>query len=155
MSADQALKMEYTRLGNSGLQISRVILGTMSLGSSKWQDWVIDEEAALPLLKHAYDVGLNTWDTADVYSNGESERIIGKAIKKYDIPRNRLVILSKCFYGVPDDGSQRMVRSLTGNGKITPDTVILPRASKREISDCISRRCRIRQSHWTKQKAHS
>jgi hypothetical protein len=48
--------MEYTNLGNSGLKISKVIFGCMSFGSSKWQDWVLDEEAALPLLKHAYDV---------------------------------------------------------------------------------------------------
>jgi aryl-alcohol dehydrogenase-like predicted oxidoreductase len=98
--------MEYTRLGKSGLKISKVIFGCMSIGSSEWQDWVLDEEAALPLLKHAYDVGLNTWDTADVYSNGRSEQIIGKAIKQYNIPRNKIVILSKCYFGVATDGSQ-------------------------------------------------
>jgi aryl-alcohol dehydrogenase-like predicted oxidoreductase len=58
--------MEYTRLGNSGLKISKVIFGAMSFGSPDWQEWIIDEAAALPLLKHAYDVGVNTWDTADV-----------------------------------------------------------------------------------------
>lgn len=52
---------------------------------------------ALPLLKAAYDRGLNTWDTADIYSNGVSEQIIGKALKKYNIPRHKVVILSKCF----------------------------------------------------------
>ncbi len=81
----------------------------MSIGTPKWQEWVLDEEAALPVLKHAYDVGLNTWDTADVYSHGESERIIGKALKKYDIPRNKVVILSKCFFGVAEDGSQPQI----------------------------------------------
>lgn len=55
--------MEYTRLGSSGLKISKVILGAMSYGSSEWQDWVLNEEEALPLLEHAYNVGLNTWDT--------------------------------------------------------------------------------------------
>lgn len=98
--------MEYTRLGNSGLKISKVIYGCMSIGSPEWQEWVLDEEASLPLLKHAYDVGLNTWDTADVYSNGLSEKIVGKALKKYDIPRHRVVILSKCYFGVADDGTQ-------------------------------------------------
>jgi predicted aldo/keto reductase-like oxidoreductase len=106
MPEKAAPKMEYTRLGNSGLKISKVIFGCMSFGSPKWQEWVIDEAAALPLLKHAYDVGLNTWDTADVYSNGESEKIIGKALKQYNIPRNKVVILSKCYFGVADDGSQ-------------------------------------------------
>ncbi|RDW89002.1 aldo-keto reductase-9 [Coleophoma cylindrospora] len=114
MSAS-APKMEYTRLGNSGLKISKVILGAMSFGTSEWQDWVLDEEDALPLLKHAYDVGLNTWDTADVYSNGRSEEIIGKALKQYNIPRNRVVILSKCFFGVADDGTQPPIAALSVN----------------------------------------
>lgn len=55
--------MEYTRLGDSGLKISKVILGAMSYGSPDWQEWVLDEEKSLPLLEHAYKVGLNTWDT--------------------------------------------------------------------------------------------
>jgi hypothetical protein len=50
-------------LGNSGLKISKVILGTMSYGSSQWQDWVLDEDKALPLIEHAYKQGINTWDT--------------------------------------------------------------------------------------------
>ncbi|KAF5861695.1 hypothetical protein ETB97_012645 [Aspergillus alliaceus] len=92
--------MEYTRLGKSGLKISKVILGGMSFGTS--DGWTIPEEQALPILKHAFDKGINTWDTADVYSFGESERIIGKALKEYNIPRERVVILSKCFSGVPN-----------------------------------------------------
>ena len=55
--------MEYTRLGDSGLKISKVILGAMSYGTPDWQGWVMEEEASLPLLEHAYKVGLNTWDT--------------------------------------------------------------------------------------------
>lgn len=107
MSAAKPTKpMEYTHLGKSGLKISKVILGAMSYGSSDWQDWVLNEAEALPLLKHAYDVGLNTWDTADIYSHGRSEEIIGKALKQYNIPRHRVVILSKCYFGVSDDGSQ-------------------------------------------------
>ncbi|THX16408.1 Aldo/keto reductase [Aureobasidium pullulans] len=96
-------KMQYHYLGQSGLKVSQIILGAMSYGSSKWQDWVLDEEKALPLLKHAYDRGINTWDTADVYSNGRSEQIIGKAITEYNIPRSRLVLLTKCYFGVTDD----------------------------------------------------
>ncbi|RFU25440.1 hypothetical protein B7463_g10894, partial [Scytalidium lignicola] len=118
MSSQDAPKMEYTRLGNSGLKISKVILGTMSYGSSKWQEWILDEEQSLPLLKHAYDVGLNTWDTADVYSSGRSEEIIGKALKQYNIPRHRVVILSKCYFGVSDEleeGKQRPVAQLSTN----------------------------------------
>ncbi|KAH0286653.1 Aldo/keto reductase, partial [Aureobasidium sp. EXF-3399] len=82
----QESKMKYQYLGQSGLK-----------------DWVLDEEQALPLLKYAYDRGINTWDTADVYSNGRSEEIIGKAITEYKIPRHRLVLLTKCYFGVTDD----------------------------------------------------
>ncbi|KAL7905013.1 Versiconal hemiacetal acetate reductase [Trichoderma velutinum] len=94
--------MEYQRLGRSGLKISRVVLGTMSYGDPEWQQWVLAEKDARPLLKHAYDVGLNTWDTADVYSNGLSEEIVGKALRHYNIPRNEVVIMTKCFFGVSE-----------------------------------------------------
>lgn len=75
----------------------------MSYGSPKWAGWVLDEAASLPIIKAAYDAGITTWDTADVYSNGESERILRSAMDKYSIPRERVVILSKCFFGVSDD----------------------------------------------------
>ncbi|MCJ1231206.1 hypothetical protein MMC12_007883 [Toensbergia leucococca] len=107
--------MEYTRLGSSGLKISKVILGAMSYGSSEWQEWVLNEEESLPLLEHAYKVGLNTWDTADVYSNGRSEEIIGKALRKYDIPRSKVVLLSKCYFGLSQDGSQPTIRDMSTN----------------------------------------
>lgn len=89
-------KATYRRLGRSGLRVSNPIFGTMSLGDRRWQPWVIEEAEALPLLKAAYDRGINTWDTANVYSNGVSEEIIGKAIAKYSIPRHKLVLLTKC-----------------------------------------------------------
>jgi len=101
----------------------------MSFGHPDWAPWVIDEEKvreisllihryvclileinqALPLLKAAYDRGLNTWDTANVYSNGHSEMIIGKAIKQYNIPRQKLVILTKCFGVVGEEPGIRGV----------------------------------------------
>ncbi|PLB55043.1 Aldo/keto reductase [Aspergillus steynii IBT 23096] len=99
-------EMEYNRLGNSGLKISKVILGAMSYGTKEWQDWVLNEDEALPLIEHAYKRGINTWDTADIYSHGRSEEIIGKALQKYNIPRHRVVILTKCFFGVDDEGGQ-------------------------------------------------
>jgi len=52
-----------SRWGKSGLKVSKIILGAMSFGSSQWQDWVLDEEAALPIIEHAYKSGINTWDT--------------------------------------------------------------------------------------------
>ncbi|KAJ5666786.1 hypothetical protein N7462_011195 [Penicillium macrosclerotiorum] len=90
-------KVSYRRLGHSGLWISVPILGGMSFGASEWGPWILDEEKALPLLKAAYDCGLNTWDTSNNYSNGKSEEIIGKAIKTYNIPRHKLIILTKCW----------------------------------------------------------
>ncbi|KAK6529420.1 hypothetical protein TWF281_008596 [Arthrobotrys megalospora] len=98
----EATKAHYKQLGNSGLRVSVPILGAMSIGSSKWQDWVIDEDKALPLLKAAYDKGINTWDTANTYSNGHSELVIGKALKQYEIPRHKVVILTKCWGHVLD-----------------------------------------------------
>jgi Aldo/keto reductase family len=66
--------MEYTNLGRSGLKVSKIILGAMSYGSSDWQPWVLNEEEALPLLKHAYDVGINTWDTVRLFGPNLAER---------------------------------------------------------------------------------
>ncbi|KAJ5899192.1 Versiconal hemiacetal acetate reductase [Penicillium taxi] len=79
-------EMEYTRLGKSGLKISKIVLGTMGFGSSQWQDWVQDEEESIALIEHAYKKGINTWDTADVYSHGRSEIVVGNALKKLNIP---------------------------------------------------------------------
>ncbi|KAH7342942.1 aldo-keto reductase-like protein [Rhexocercosporidium sp. MPI-PUGE-AT-0058] len=129
-------KMEYARLGNSGLKISKVIFGCMSFGSSKWQEWVIEEAEALPLLKHAYDVGLNTWDTADIYSNGLSEQIIGKALKQYKIPRNKVVILSKCYFGVAEDGSQPPISAASVNDG---DFVNRQGLSRKHILDAVDK----------------
>lgn len=87
----------------------------MSYGTPEWQQWVLNEEDSLPLLEYAYKAGIRTWDTADVYSHGQSEQIIGKAIKKYNIPRERLVILSKCFFGVTPDTPSNAISASTVN----------------------------------------
>ncbi|KAF4215935.1 hypothetical protein CNMCM5878_007666 [Aspergillus fumigatiaffinis] len=96
-------KCEYRRLGNSGLRVSVPIFGCMSFGDPKSMPWTISEEQALPLLKAAYDRGLNTWDTANAYCNGASEVIVGKALKQYLIPREKVVIMTKCFWGVGEE----------------------------------------------------
>ncbi|KAL7268974.1 hypothetical protein RUND412_008385, partial [Rhizina undulata] len=105
--AESQSNVEYRRLGNSGLKVSVPILGCMSYGSSDWQPWVVNEDQALPIIKAAYDKGINTWDTANVYSNGESERIVGKALKKFGIPRERVVIMTKCYAAVGDTPGER------------------------------------------------
>ncbi|KAJ8102972.1 NADP-dependent oxidoreductase domain-containing protein [Lipomyces tetrasporus] len=92
------MPVEYRKLGSSGLRVSVPILGCMSFGSSEWQPWVLEKDTALPILKKAYDLGITTWDTANGYSNGDSERIIAAAIKKYNMPRDELIIMTKCFF---------------------------------------------------------
>ncbi|KAI1771290.1 aldo/keto reductase [Hypoxylon cercidicola] len=115
----ESSKCEYRQLGNSGLRISVPVFGCMSFGDSKAQSWALDEEDALPLLKNAYDKGLNTWDTANVYSQGASEVIVGKALKKYRIPREKVVIMTKCFWAVGESPDVRhfMHRDAVGNSK--------------------------------------
>ncbi|CZR67855.1 related to aryl-alcohol dehydrogenases [Phialocephala subalpina] len=105
----EGTKVEYVNLGKSGLRVSVPILGAMSFGQADWASWVIDEEKALPLLKAAWDAGLNTWDTANVYSNGESEAIIGRALKKLNIPRQKLVLLTKAYGAVGETPDVRSI----------------------------------------------
>ncbi|KAI0790140.1 NADP-dependent oxidoreductase domain-containing protein [Irpex lacteus] len=96
-------KIPYVRLGNSGLKVSKIILGTMQYGDKLWADWVIDdEEEAFKHIKFAYDAGITTFDTANVYSNGRSEEILGAAIKKLNLPREELVILTKVSGALTD-----------------------------------------------------
>jgi aryl-alcohol dehydrogenase (NADP+) len=98
--------MEYVRLGNTGLKVSRLCLGCMTYGSSKWRSWVLDEEAALPFFKRALEAGINFFDTADVYSQGESERVTGKALKEY-AKRHEVVIATKVNGPMGQDPNNR------------------------------------------------
>ncbi|KIK57929.1 hypothetical protein GYMLUDRAFT_45738 [Collybiopsis luxurians FD-317 M1] len=93
-------KMTYVRLGNSGLKVSRLILGCMSYGSPEWQDWVLSEEEGIKHIKAAYDYGINAFDTANVYSNGLSEVVLGKAIKQHNLPRDEIVVMTKVYFAV-------------------------------------------------------
>ncbi|KAL0948016.1 hypothetical protein HGRIS_010639 [Hohenbuehelia grisea] len=101
-------KMPYVRLGNSGLKVSRIILGAMQYGSKGWQEWVLEEEEALKHIKFAYDHGIQTFDTANVYSNGLSEVILGNAIKHHNLPRDEIVVMTKVC-GVVGRGDAMMV----------------------------------------------
>ncbi|KAF8223090.1 aryl-alcohol dehydrogenase [Tricholoma matsutake] len=97
---DPKKKMSYVRLGNSGLKVSKIILGTMQYGDKGWQEWLLGEEEAIKHIKLAYDAGIQTFDTADVYSNGLSEVILGRAIKQLQLPRQEIVVMTKLFYTV-------------------------------------------------------
>lgn len=102
MSEEQII--EWTRLGKSGLKISKIIIGFMSFGKKSWGEWVEeDEKKIFAVLKKAYDLGMRTYDTADFYSNGYSEIILGKFLKEYNIKRDKVVILDKLFFPIDED----------------------------------------------------
>lgn len=90
--------MKYVNLGSSGLRISPIGVGCMSYGNREGRyPWALPSDEALPVLDHAYKSGLNFFDTANGYSNGESERILGRAIKTYSWNRHAIVIATKLW----------------------------------------------------------
>jgi 1-deoxyxylulose-5-phosphate synthase len=88
--------MDYVRLGQTGLKVSRLCLGCMTYGTSKWRPWVLDEEASRPFIKRALEHGINFFDTADIYSIGASEEVVGRALKDY-AKRDEVVIATKVY----------------------------------------------------------
>ena len=98
--------MEYRRLGRSGLKVSPLCLGCMTYGSNSWRDWMLDEARAMPFFRTALEAGINFFDTADVYSHGESERITGKALKGL-AKRENVVLATKVFSKMSDDPNDR------------------------------------------------
>lgn len=94
---------KQVNLGPSGLKISPVVVGCMSFGTKNWLPWVVeDKEEIFKTLKYCYDVGLRTFDTADFYGNGLTERILGEFLRKYQIKRETVVILSKIYFPVDE-----------------------------------------------------
>lgn len=88
--------MEYVNLGSSGLKVSRICLGMMTFGSPDWYDWILDETAARPIVKRAIELGVNFFDTADIYSKGVSEKITGRLLRDL-ANRDELVVATKIF----------------------------------------------------------
>jgi len=99
--------MDYVNLGSTGLKVSRICLGTMTYGSKKWREWVLEEEESRPFIRHALELGINFFDTADVYSLGASEEVVGRALKDFGPPRDRVVIATKVFNPMGDDPNQK------------------------------------------------
>ncbi len=99
--------MDFVNLGCTGLKVSRICLGTMTYGSTKWRKWVLEEEQSRPLIRQAIEAGINFFDTADMYSLGASEEILGRALKDFGPPRDRVVIGTKVFNAMGDDPNQR------------------------------------------------
>ncbi len=92
--------MEYTTLGDTGMEVSRLCLGCMSFGSSDWRPWVLDEEESHEVIERAIDLGINFFDTANMYSAGESERVLGNALEGR---REESVVATKAFFQMDEE----------------------------------------------------
>ena len=90
-------QMDYVRLGNTGLKVSRICLGCMTYGTPEWRPWVLDEEQSRPFFTRAIEHGINFFDTADMYSRGISEEVVGRALKELTT-RDQVVIATKAFF---------------------------------------------------------
>src|SRR5205807_5673557 len=99
--------MDYVNLGKTGLKVSRLCLGTMTYGSKKWREWVLEEDAGRPFIRRALELGINFFDTADMYSLGVSEEILGRALKDFGPGRDRVVVATKLYNPMGDDPNQR------------------------------------------------
>ena len=99
--------MEYVRLGQTGLRVSRICLGMMTYGSPAWRPWVLDEEQGRPFIKRALEHGINFFDTADVYSRGRSEEVLGRALRDFGVERDQVVVATKAFYPVKEGPNSR------------------------------------------------
>ncbi|WP_420642910.1 aldo/keto reductase [Candidatus Leptofilum sp.] len=91
--------MEYVNLGKTGLKVSRICLGMMSYGTPTWRDWVLDETAARPFIQRAVELGINFFDTADMYSLGVSEEVTGKLLKEF-ASRQEIVLATKVYFPI-------------------------------------------------------
>jgi len=98
--------MDTISFGRTGLKVSKLCFGTMTIGSSKWKPWVLNEADAKPLLKRCLDLGITFFDTANWYSSGESERVVASALISM-VPRDRLVLATKAYYPMSDDPNDR------------------------------------------------
>ncbi len=97
--------MHYVNLGHTGLKVSRLCLGMMTYGSSRWRDWVLDEEQSRPFVQRALELGVNFFDTANMYSLGASEEVTGRALRDF-ARRDEVVIATKVFYPSGDKPNQ-------------------------------------------------
>lgn len=99
--------MNYVPLGTTGVRVSAICLGMMTYGSKKWREWVLEEDESRPFIQRAVEAGINFFDTADVYSLGESERITGKWLREFQPNRDDLVIATKVYQPMSDAPNDR------------------------------------------------
>ena len=98
--------MQYVRLGRTGLKVSRLCLGAMTYGDPAWRPWILSEAAGRPILKRAIEHGINFFDTADMYSRGVSEEVLGRALRDFT-SRDAVVVATKAFFPMSDDPNDR------------------------------------------------
>lgn len=99
--------MDYVNLGSTGLKVSRLCLGTMTYGSKNWRKWVLEEDESLPFIRRAFELGINFIDTANMYSMGASEKIVGRALREFGPPRDEFVLATKVYMPMGSDPNQR------------------------------------------------
>lgn len=112
------------------------MLGCMSFGDSNWQPWPLDEEKALPILKHAYDRGIDTLDVADTYSNGRSKEILGSFLKVHKSRVKAFMILTECFHHVDEDCGPLNAAEFATNDVFRVNCVSL---SRKHIFDAVNK----------------
>lgn len=107
--------MEYTKLGNSGIEVSRLCLGCMSFGdpASKMHAWTLDPDQSEAIIRHALDLGINFFDTANCYSAGTSEEYLGRAIKR-NVARDKVVLASKVYFNEGALSAKAIEREIEG-----------------------------------------
>jgi 1-deoxyxylulose-5-phosphate synthase len=99
--------MEYTRLGSTGMQVSRICLGMMSYGTPSWREWVLDIDASRPLVRSAVEAGVTFFDTADSYSLGVGEEVTGTLLREFFPRRDDYVLATKVFFPMSDRPGDR------------------------------------------------
>src|SRR5262245_4332736 len=98
--------MEHVNLGHCGLRVSRLCLGAFGFGDPGWQAWVLDEARARPVIRRALELGISFFDTADYYSNGESEAVLGRALREF-ARREEVVVCTKAFHPTGPGANER------------------------------------------------
>ncbi|WP_223631578.1 aldo/keto reductase [Corallococcus sp. EGB] len=98
--------MKYANLGHTGLRVSRICLGCMSYGTPKWRPWVLDEAAAQPFFRRAVELGVTFFDTANMYSDGVSEEVTGRALRKY-AKMDEVVLATKVYFPMGSGQNER------------------------------------------------
>jgi aryl-alcohol dehydrogenase-like predicted oxidoreductase len=107
MSENAIASLPTVNLGPTGVRVTPLCLGMMTYGAKTWREWVLEEEESRPIIQRAVEAGINFFDTADVYSLGESERITGKLLREFQPRREELVIATKVFNPMSDRPNDR------------------------------------------------